>query len=170
VTTRECYWLTILGRRGLVVLPHGQQVRFYAAPERWGGKWEPRDLYSFYTASWQGGLLQVDVDGDGRLDLICGNYWIQSPAEFDLPWRLYAINAYHEHPLSASAQLHWDGARLLWVESRRPRGRIVWFHPLEDPKQLWREEPHELSQQLDCPQMVLRGGRPVISASKRRCR
>ncbi len=170
VQTRECYWMTILGRRGVVVIPFGMQVRLYAAPGEAGGTWTPRDLYSFYTASWQGGLRQADVDGDGHPDLFCGNYWIQSPPEFDLPWRLYAINAFHEHPLSASAQLHWDGTRLLWVESRRPRGRVIWFRPPADRKQLWIEEPHEANGKLDCPQLRLVDGRPVISASKRRCR
>ncbi len=170
VTTRECHWLEILGHRGIVILPHGMQVRFYETDGPWGGAWKARDLYSFYTASWQGGLLQADVDHDGLPDLFCGNYWIQSPPRFDLPWRLFAINAFHEHPLSASAQLYWDGERLLWVESRRPKGRVVWFRPPQDRKQLWIEEPHPAHRLLDCPQLSLRAGRPVISASKRRCR
>lgn len=169
VTSRECYWLEILGRRGLVVLPFGMQVRFYEFPGDLKKAWPYRDLYSFYTASWQGGLIQADVDGDGVPDLFCGNYWIQSPASFELPWRLYAINAYHEHPLSASAQLHWDGERLLWVESKRPKGRVVWFRPPADRKQLWTEEPHEANRRLDCPQLTMVDGKPVISASKHHC-
>jgi hypothetical protein len=170
VTTRECYWLELFGRKGVVVLPYGMQVRFYEAPQDLNEKWPYRDIYSFYTASWQGGLLQADVDGDGNLDLFCGNYWIQSPESFELPWRLYAVNAYHEHPLSASAQLHWNGERLLWVESRRPKGRVVWFRPPADRKQLWTEEPHEANRRLDCPQLRLVDGKPVISASRRHCR
>lgn len=169
LTTRECYWMEILGRRGVVVLPYGMQVRFYEFPGDFRKPWPYRDIYSFYTASWQGGLLQADVDGDGRKDLFCGNYWIQSPENFALPWRLYAINAFHEHPLSASAQLFWDGERLLWVESRRPQGRVVWFRPPADRKQLWIEEPHEANRRWDCPQLQVVEGRPFISASKNRC-
>jgi hypothetical protein len=169
VTSRECYWLEILGRRGIAVLPFGMQVRFYEYPGNARKPWPYRDIYSFYTASWQGGLIQADVNGDGLPDLFCGNYWIESPKSFELPWRLYAINAYHEHPLSASAQLHWDGKRLLWVESKRPQGRVVWFRPPEDRRQLWLEEPDEANRRYDCPQLKLVDGKPVISASTHRC-
>jgi hypothetical protein len=170
VVTRECYVLELFGRRGVVTLPHGMGVRFYQWPGKWSGGWRYEELYSFYTASWQGGLLQADVDGDGRLDLFCGNYWIRSPESAELPWRLFAINAYHEHSVSATAQLHWDGKRLLWVESRRPAGRVVWFRPPADVTQLWEAEPHPLSGKLDCPQLAIVNGAPVISASKNRCR
>ncbi len=167
VVTRECYALELFGRRGIAILPYGMAVRFY---EYSAGTWSYIDLYSFYTASWQGGLIQADIDGDGRPDLFCGNYWMQSPASFDLPWRLFAINAFHEHPDSATAQLHWDGKRLLWVESSRPKGRVVWFRPPEDVKQLWTPAPHEQNEKLDCPQLTISGSKVTISASKRRCR
>jgi hypothetical protein len=171
VVTRECYELEIFGRRGVVILPWGMAVRFYEPGREWGAEWAYQDIYSFYTASWQGGLVQADVDGDGRPDLFVGNYWIRSPESFELPWRLYAINAYHEHPVSATAQLHWDGRRLLWVESRRPRGRVMWFRPPEDVRQLWIAEPHEKSGQLDCPQLRMRGGKvEITSGGRRRCR
>ena len=169
VVTRECFPLEIFGRKGIAILPHGMALRFYEATGSWGSPWKYQTLYSFYTSSWQGGFVQADIDGDGRPDLFCGNYWIRSPESFELPWRLYAINAYHEHPLSASAQLHWDGKRLLWVESRRPKGRVVWFTPPEDVKQLWIAAPHPLSEKLDCPQLSLRRGKPKISASKGLC-
>jgi hypothetical protein len=170
VVTRECYPLEIFGRKGIAILPHGMGLRFYEPTGAWGAQWTYQEIYSFYTASWQGGLIQADIDKDGHPDLFCGNYWIRSPQSIELPWRLFAINAYHEHPVSATAQLHWDGNRLLWVESRRPKGRVVWFTPPTDITQLWIPEPHPLSEKLDCPQVSVVAGQPVISASKRRCR
>lgn len=170
VVTRECFALEIFGRKGIAILAHGMALRFYEPTGPWGTAWKYQDLYSFYTASWQGGLIQADIDGDGRPDLFCGNYWIRSPESFELPWRLFAINDYHEHPLSASAHLHWDGKRLLWVESRRPRGRIVWFTPPRDVEQLWIAAPHPLSEKLDCPQLRLRRGKLKLSAGAGPCR
>ena len=105
---------SLLGHRGLLVVHRGMQLRLYERPEGNAARWPYRELYSFYTASEQGGLLIHDVDDDGKPDLICGNYWVQSPSDFDLPWRLFAINLYHETPLAASARLAmWEGRLLL---------------------------------------------------------
>jgi hypothetical protein len=131
---------TLFGRTGLLVSHRGMQLRFYEPGSREGGGWPYREIYSFYTNSEQGGLLARDVDGDGRPDLFCGNYWVKSPRVFEEPWRLFAINLFHEEPLSASARLAWHGERLLWVESKQPSARAAWFTPPTDPSELWIEE------------------------------
>jgi hypothetical protein len=148
----------LFGRKGLLISHRGMQVRFYERAEP-GPRWPYREIYSFYTASEQGGFLIRDLDGDGRPDIICGNYWIQSPPEFDLPWRLYAINLFHEHPLAASARLAWWNGKLLWLESKRSPARAVLFTPPANVRDLWKAEPIRFDPPLAFPRAVLdRGG------------
>lgn len=164
---------TLFGRNGLLVVHRGMQLRFYEPPDRTADRWPYREIYSFYTASEQGGLLLQDIDGDGRPDILCGNYWVQSPREFGLPWRLYAINLFNEHPLSASARQAWVNGRLLWLESKRPNARVSWFHPPADPCQLWIEEPVTLGAPWQYPRALLvQDGIPILgenNGSQSRC-
>lgn len=150
--------MTLLGRRGLLVIHRGMQLRFYERPVE-ADRWPYSEIYSFYTASEQGGLLQRDVDGNGTPDLICGNYWVKSPREFELPWQLFAINLFHKHPLAASARLAWLNGRLLWLESKRPQARAVWFTPPANPREQWVGEP--LGIDLNFPRAVLVRGDTV---------
>ncbi len=144
---------TLFGRSGLLAVQRGMQLRFYEPPDQGASpRWPYREIYSFYTASEQGGLLLHDFDGDGLAEIFCGNYWLKAPPHFDQPWRLFAINLFHEDPLSASARLLWHDGRLLWLESKRPRARAVWFRPGDDPRQLWIAEPVRLP--LDYPRGV----------------
>ena len=154
---------TLFGRTGLLVVHRGMQLRFYERPQEPAKRWPYREIYSFYTAGEQGGLALHDVDGDGRLDILCGNYWVQSPPEFDLPWRLFAINLFNEHPQAASARLAWHQGRLLWLESKRPQARAFWFTPPVDPKQLWEGTPVALSRPLNYPRaLLIAGGRVLV--------
>ncbi|MBY0503103.1 MAG: VCBS repeat-containing protein [Bryobacteraceae bacterium] len=153
----DCLPATLLGHRGILIVHRGMQVRFY---ERKRGRWSYQEIYSFYTASEQAGLLLRDIDHDGRPDLICGNYWIQSPARLDLPWRLFAINTLNEQPLSASARLAWAAGKLVWAESREANARLFRFTPPADPKLLWRAEA--LASGLAFPQGLALDGEEVV--------
>ena len=143
----DCLWANLFGRQGVLVIHRYSQVRFYQPPEKSPGQpWPYQEVYSIYTASRQGGLIQTDVDGDGRPDFYVGNYWMKSPTAFDLPWRIFAINLYHETETAALARLApYRDTDLVWAE--RTGRRVTWFERPENVREQW--IAHQLKVQLD---------------------
>jgi hypothetical protein len=150
-------------RRGVLLLQRGIQARFYEVPEQPHPKepWPQRDIYSFYSASQQGGLLLADIDGDGRTDILCGNYWLQQPEEWDHSWRLFAINLYHETVISALHRLEYadltgDGVpELIAAERELRRARLHWFTKPKNVREQWPAHPLEGEWRLRRPQGLL---------------
>lgn len=157
--TWDCSSADLHGHWGVVVVHRGMQVRLYEFIEE---RWTYHEIYSFYTASEQAGLLWRDIDADGRPDLVCGNYWIQSPPAFDLPWRLFAINTLNDRPRSASARLTFLGPKLVWAESRESPARLALFTPPRDPKLIWTMEL--LASDLRNPQGLATDGSQILVA------
>jgi len=77
VDTRDAISADLLGHHGVLLLHKRQQVRFYDLPAPMKDTWAETELYTIYTPSTEGGLVLADVDGDGRTDLLCGNYWMK---------------------------------------------------------------------------------------------
>jgi len=156
ISANEILPVTIFGHRGLLLVQRRIQIRFYEAPAEASGAWTARDLYSFYSPSDQGGILLADVDRDGHPDILSGNYWIQSPEEFDLPWRLFAIRVWAEEKLSGMVKMAWHDLsgtgipNLIVSQSEMEHARVAWFEKPADPKQLWIE--HRLEGSLDLNQ------------------
>jgi hypothetical protein len=161
----DCREATLFGRRGILMLNRGMQVRFYQRPAQPARHWPYREIYSFYTASYQSDLVLHDVDRDGLRDILCGNYWIRSPASFELPWRLFAINTHHETPDAAMVRFAPLEDRRLWIfQSHAADARAMLFEPPADPKQLWNPSRYGEPLKLSRLHAVARAGADVIAA------
>lgn len=134
IETPDILAVTLFGRRGVLIIQKYAQLRFCELPSG-----EARDIYSVYTPSRQAGLILHEVDGDGRPDFFCGNYWVRAPESFELPWRLFAINTWAEMPDSGILRLALIGERLVACQAEMPRARLAVFEKPPDPRQLWRE-------------------------------
>jgi hypothetical protein len=142
----DCVETTLLGKRGILMVQRHAQVRFYPYPLGDSGHAPYQEVYSFYTPSRQAGLLRADVDGDGREDILCGNYWIQSPEAYNLPWRLFAIELYNQTESAASLRLALLGnssRELVVAQKDMSEASVSLFRVPAggDPKALWEEHP-----------------------------
>jgi hypothetical protein len=140
VETHDCLGTELHGRRGVLVVHRYGQVRFYEPPTKAGEPWPYTEIYSFYTASHQGGLLRMDVDGDGREDILCGDYWIWNPEQFELGWRLFAIHTWFEGPESALVRIVAAGKAVVEAQAHVSPARLAWFEPPADVHQQWAQQ------------------------------
>jgi hypothetical protein len=163
IEMHDCRMVTLFGRRGILMVNRGMQVRFYERPREPASRWPYREIYSFYTASYQGDLVLLDIDGDSFPDILCGNYWIKSPKAFDLPWRLFAINTHHQTPEAAMVRFAPLPDGRLWIfQSHVENARAMLFERPPDPKQLWKETRYGEDMQLSRLHAIARVGSDVI--------
>jgi hypothetical protein len=158
--THDCIEATLFGRKGVLVVQRYMQVRFYERASK--SPWPYREIYSIYTPSRQSGLSLRDINHDGRIDIICGNYWIQSPERFDLGWRIFAINTWFEEPLSATLAHASVGEDLFVAQAHKPESRAAYFRRPKDARLLWPEE--RLDMQFHRAHAVMLIGRSLFLA------
>lgn len=139
----DCLEATLFGRRGVLMIQRGMQIRFY---EWRRGKPLMTEIYSIYTPSRQAGLALADIDRDGAVDILCGNYWVRSPSRFDLPWHIFAIDTWFEQPSSASLRLIWHPLRIRVAAQREmEQARSAAFTPPANVKDQWPSTPLPVS-------------------------
>jgi hypothetical protein len=163
----DCMETTLLGKRGILMVQRNAQVRFYPYPPGNSGNAPYQEVYSFYTPSRQAGLLRVDVDGDGKEDILCGNYWIQSPAAYNLPWRLFAIELYNQTESAASLRLALigkSGRELVVAQKDMREANVSLFRvpPAADPKALWEEHALAAPGGFHFPAGLALAGRRIV--------
>jgi hypothetical protein len=168
-----CLAATLFGRRGVLLVHRGTQVRFYMPPADRTARWSYREIYSIYTPSSQAGLLLADIDRDGADDIVSGNYWIQAPARFQLPWRLFAINNWWEGERSATLVWAAAGESLVAAEREASPARVSVFERPADVKQFWLERKLKAPRGIHRPQALLaadldRDGKPEIYVGENR--
>jgi hypothetical protein len=154
--TSDLLWTRLHGEDGLLYIHLDAQLRF----------WTPRgveEIYSIYTPSRQGGLITVDLDGDSRAELLCGNYWLRDSGRRGAAWRLFALNTYFAGEDSALARLCWvDRPRgLLWAS----RERLVFHRPPPRLEELWPATPIEVPG-LGEPHAWLSSSNPLLAHSR----
>jgi hypothetical protein len=155
VGMHDCLPADLFGRRGILMIQRYSQVRFYEHAGKGEGSWPYREIYSIYTASNQAALAVRDVDRDGRPDILCGNYWLRSPARFDLPWRLFAVNLWHETKESAAVRLAAAGEYLVAAQAHSSPARVAVFRRPSPPTRLWEQQTLEVAGGLHFPHGML---------------
>jgi hypothetical protein len=137
IEMHDCAAATLFGRKGVLMIQRFMQMRFYQPTG------EVQDVYSFYTASEQAGIAFADVDGDGRQDILSGNYWIRSPERFEEPWRLFAINTIHQTPKSARFRLALlePADALVAAQGEMEDAQLILFRKPPNPRDQWRQIP-----------------------------
>jgi hypothetical protein len=107
-------------------------------------------------------ILAVDVDGDGRQDVVCGGFWYRNPTweRIDIPGIYQVINAYDldgdgrqeliatkpleaELSVDAQAEMELPGGYLARFQPmyNKLSGKMVWLKAIDPLGGAWEEHP-----------------------------
>jgi len=176
---------TAVGRgvRGVAVVSARRLLYWFQIPgdptQPWG-KHEIADLQQGGMVGAESGLVLGDLAGNGRPDLVCGNFWAECPTDpTSQPWKVRRYCDWDGHPIPGKdagwggmAQLDlgdMDGdgrLEIVAAEAEIPEARLgVFSRDPADPDGLWR--PTLIDSGLYCPHSlvvadVTGDGRPDI--------
>lgn len=151
-------WINIDGRGELVTWNQGQRAILRLKPvDDLRRAWQA----SFIAKNVEGeGLAWADVDGDGKPELIAGNYWFKPSDNECKEWQRFQFAEGYVGTLVEAADLDGDGrVEIVLSEGdaqyfgRKEMGRVAWFKARNDPRQLWQE--HVLANDLVDPHSLI---------------
>ncbi len=146
------------GKGELVTWNQGQKALLWLKPQ------------SDPTKEWQAfiiarevegeGLAWADVDGDGKPELIAGNFWFKPQSDVRKEWQKFQFAQGYVGTVVEAADLDNDGRIEIVLSEgdaqyfgRKERGRVAWFKPGDDPRELWQE--HVLASDLVDPHSLI---------------
>jgi hypothetical protein len=151
-------WVNIDGKGKLITWNQGQKSLLKLKPRddpkrEWQSCLIARDVEGE-------GLAWADVDGDGKPELVAGNYWFKPTDSTSEEWQRFQFAQGYVGTLVETADLDGDGrVEIVLSEGdaqyfgRKERGRVAWFKAERDPRQLWRE--HVLANDLVDPHSLI---------------
>ncbi|MEM2169970.1 MAG: VCBS repeat-containing protein, partial [Candidatus Bathyarchaeia archaeon] len=151
-------WINVDSGGELVTWNQGQRALLRLKPAD-----DPRKTwqFSFIARDVEGeGLAWADVDGDGKSELIAGNYWFKPSNDECREWQRFQFAEGYVGTLVEAADLDGDGrVEIVLSEGdaqyfgRKEMGRVAWFKARNDPRQLWQE--HVLANDLVDPHSLV---------------
>ena len=135
--------------RGVIANVDRHEVFFFEAPEDPTAPWERHAVGAFPVSESQSGMEIVDVNGDGRKDIVSGMFWIETPADPRQDgWTFHRYGTWdHDNGrwggmiMYGVADFDGDGqVEIVAAEAETPGARVGLFdRQEEDGTGLWEE-------------------------------
>lgn len=139
-----------------------RELYMFVVPDDPRQEWDSRLIGEFPIAD-QSGLEIIDINQDGREDIVSGIYWLEAPADpFEGDWKFHQYGTWDEEGRRwggmnqhGIADFDGDGAlEIIVSEAEIPDARLSLFDAdLPQLEQMWQEVP--LDSGLDAPHSIL---------------